>query len=82
MALKTQNQPRLFPQRLLAITRNAHFSSDVEVAGLVLGEDSEKLSDTRVEIISHLYLRGRQSSFVGSVAETSTHLNQTKKNVN
>ena len=33
-----------------------YLSSDVEVAGLVLGEDGEELSDTGVEIIGHLFL--------------------------
>jgi hypothetical protein len=54
-----------------------YLSSDVEVAGLVLWEDSEELSDAGVEIIGHLFLGSRQTSFVG-VAETSTNLNTMK----
>ena len=54
-----------------------YLSSNIQVAGLVLWEDGEELSDTEVEIIGHFLLRSWEPSIVG-VAETSTNLNQTE----
>ena len=54
-----------------------YLSSNIQVAGLVLWEDGEELSDTEVEIIGHFFLRSWEPSIVGE-AETSTNLNQTE----
>ena len=52
----------------------SHLSCDIEVAGLVLREDREKLSYAGVEIFSHFFLVCGQTIVTGGEAKASTNL--------
>ncbi len=62
----------------VTLNRPTDLSRYVEVVCLVLGEDSEELSEGRVQVDCHLHFISRESFTVVSETETSADLRRIK----